>query len=282
MHDLPHCLDLVITIARQAGEKILPFMNIGRDKLKIRYKRDKTLLTAADLSANRRVSSALMAVFPDIPVVSEESRIENYALRRDWSRYWLVDPLDGTRGFVNGLKEFTVNIALIEHGEPVLGVIYAPALDLCHYAAQGLGAFKQVSNDSPPEPIWTESLNWENCRITMGRYVSNRALLHAYKDLPGVRLLHRNSSLKICSLAEGGADIYPRFGRTGEWDTAAGHCVLKEAGGEILDLEGQPLRYNTKASLINPCFIALGDLTQKMRVLELMIGTRNKVYESTH
>ncbi len=280
MHDLPHCLDLVVTVARQVGQKILPFMSWGRDRLQIRYKRDKTLLTAADLSASRRVVQALTAIFPNIPVLSEEGKLENYAVRTAWQRYWLVDPLDGTRGFVNGLKEFTVNIALIEHGVAVMGVIYAPALDLCYYGAQGLGAFKQVNNEAPQESISSRALDWSDYRISLGRYVSNRNFLHACRELPGCRVLHKNSSLKLCLLAEGRSDIYPRLGRTGEWDTAAGQCILEQAGGGIFDLEGQPLRYNTKVSLINPSFIALGDLTQKERIIELIIETR-KQYDKT-
>lgn len=278
MHDLPHCLDLLITVAKQAGRRILPMMKVLRKDLRIRYKKDGTLLTAADLEANRCIQVGLGAVFPEIPMLSEEARPAIYWHRRTWSAHWLVDPLDGTRAFVNGFKDFTVNIALIEDQIPILGVIYAPALDICYYAARGHGAFKQVGDNGIETVIRTKPMDWENSRILLGRYFQDRALLRAYKATSGVKMIHRNSSLKLGLLAEGVGDIYPRFGKTGEWDTAAGQCIVEMAGGAIIDFEGRPLRYNTKSSLINPPFIAVGDAEQGKRAIEFALKKRVSVY----
>ncbi len=273
---LEQLLPKVIEIAKQAGDAILNYHGGQAESLKITRKKDKTLLTEADLKANQIVIDGLQKLTPDIPILSEESIILPFTERQTWQRYWLVDPLDGTRGFVEGCDEFTVNIALIDQHLPILGVIYAPALHLCYYATQDGAAFKQVAS-SLPVSISTSTMHWANCRIVLGRYLSKTVLLRIYQSQHGAQIERVNSSLKFCWLAEGKADLYPRLGETGEWDSAAGQCILVAAGGVIVDLEGEPLQYNTKASVINPPFVALGDPSSSAEVRKFINEKRRNL-----
>lgn len=251
-------LDEVTLIARAAGEAI---MEVYRGHIDVEHKEDNSPLTVADLAANQVIQSNLRKLSPDVPIISEESASIDYSLRSTWRRYWLVDPLDGTREFIKRNDEFTVNIALIEEGRPVLGVVYAPALGLMYTGSAETGAIKQQGT-AAPTPIRARRLNTAQPVVAGSRSHSNQKMqvfLHHVADKLGPpKLLSLGSSLKICLVAEGEADVYPRLGPTSEWDTAAAQAVLECAGGSIVDLQGQPLRYNTKDSLLNPEFFACG------------------------
>jgi 3'(2'), 5'-bisphosphate nucleotidase len=259
----------VIGIAKQAGEAILEVYE--RDDFSVQSKSDNSPLTAADLAAHELIVSGLTALAPEIPVLSEESDDIPFSERQQWSRYFLVDPLDGTKEFIKRNGEFTVNIALIDQGVPVLGVVYVPVLDVL-YAGTSSGpddpagvAF--VERDGARQDIRVTPLT---PRIAAGnplRVVASRR--HSSPDMEAcmvalnkrfeVTTLNMGSSLKLCMIAEGQADLYPRLAPTCEWDTAAAHGVVMAAGGEVVDAAFAPLRYNTKAELLNPYFYVLGD-----------------------
>jgi 3'(2'), 5'-bisphosphate nucleotidase len=194
-------------------------------------------------------------------VLSEEASDIDFSIRGDWQRYWLVDPLDGTKEFIKRNGEFTVNIALIDSGKPVLGVVFAPALNLEYCSSTQNGAFKREGNGAlhrirvacpPSAPL----------RVVGSRSHAGDALA-GYLDALGPHILKpMGSSLKICLVAEGSADIYPRLGPTSEWDTAAAQAILEHAGGSMIDTVGRPLAYNTKEDLLNPYFLAIGDNTR--------------------
>ncbi len=250
-------LSSVGKVAQSAGEAIL---KIYREGFNVSEKADSTPVTEADIAAHRCIVSGLRDLTPEIPVLSEEGDCIPYEERRHWPCYWLIDPLDGTRQFVKQNSEFTVNIALIKDGEPVLGVIWAPVMRILYYAAKGCGAFKLYFAIYRKERIKTRAFS-DNCITVAG----NRGYKSKYFqqfianiDRP-YKLMIMGSSLKSCLIAEGGADVYARFGPTGEWDTAAAQCIVEEAGGMVTDLQMRPLRYNTKDSLLNPDFLVFGD-----------------------
>ncbi|MEZ2418157.1 3'(2'),5'-bisphosphate nucleotidase CysQ [Luteibacter sp. RCC_6_2] len=248
-------LDPVCAIARQAAEAILA---VYAQDFEVICKDDDSPVTAADLAAQRVIEEGLHRLAPGVPVISEEALAAPWAERRTWRRYWLVDPLDGTREFVKRNGEFTVNIALIEDHRTVLGVVLVPVTGDLYAAARGEGAWRQASVDAPRERIRTRRADGL-LRVTGSRsHAGGRSLtlLHRLGDHETFVL---GSSLKFCVIARGDADIYLRLGATSEWDTAAAQCVLEEAGGAVLDLAGRPFRYNTRDSLINPEFIACGD-----------------------
>ncbi|MEY4641459.1 MAG: hypothetical protein RLZZ227_1453 [Pseudomonadota bacterium] len=251
----------VSTIARQAGAAILEVYQ--RDDHEVQRKADDSPLTAADLAAHRIIVRALQSLRPELPVLSEESASVRWAERKSWTRYWLVDPLDGTKEFISRNGEFTVNIALIEAGVPVLGVVFVPTLDLLYLGARGLGAWKEEQGQR--SAIRTAAVSETRGRL---RVVASRrhggAALEAWLDaarqrFPDIELVNMGSSLKICLVAEGKADIYPRLAPTAEWDTAAAQGVLEAAGGVLMDMDLRPYKYNQKEDLLNPHFQALGD-----------------------
>lgn len=243
-------------LARRAGEAI---MAIYREEFDVQLKSDRSPLTAADLAAQTVIAAGLAQLDPLLPVVSEEASQLPWEQRRDWSRYWLVDPLDGTREFVKRNGEFTVNIALIDAGRPVLGVVLAPVTEELFVAARGHGAWWQVQRDVEWERISTRALS--NPPVAAGSRSHGGSSEATLRRLLGedYQLYPLGSSLKFCLIARGSADVYLRRGPTSEWDTAAAQCVLEEAGGAVLDLSGVPLHYNRGESLINPEFLAVGD-----------------------
>lgn len=259
--NLQELLDSTGAIARDAGAAILDIYR-GADH-GVQYKADDSPLTLADLAAHDVIMTGLNSLTPQLPVLSEESAGIPWDVRREWTRYWLVDPLDGTKEFINRNGEFTVNIALVEHGVPVLGVVFAPVQDVLYGGAAQLGAWKEQAGQR--EQIRTASINEGQGKL---RVVASRR--HAGEELeawlgrlqqrfPALELLSMGSSLKICLVAEGSADIYPRLAPTSEWDTAAAQAVLEAAGGLLTDTRFMPYRYNTKEELLNPHFFALGD-----------------------
>ncbi|VFB08190.1 cysQ protein [Aeromonas salmonicida] len=243
-------------IARAAGDII---MAIYSQPFTVEYKGDESPLTAADKGAHEVIVQALAGLTPDIPVLSEESGPEVMGLRHGWSRYWLVDPLDGTKEFVSRNGEFTVNIALIEDGKPLWGLVYAPVLDRLWYGGKGMGAWRVA--DGKREAIQTlphqEGAPW---RVVGSRnHLSRETLdyLARFGDIERgeIELVSMGSSLKFCIIAEGGAEFYPRLAPTCEWDTAAAQAVLEGAGGSVTRLDGSPLAYN-KPDILNPWFVA--------------------------
>jgi 3'(2'), 5'-bisphosphate nucleotidase len=243
-------------LARRAGEAI---MAIYREDFDVEVKADHSPLTAADLAAQKVIVAGLAELDPVLPVVSEEASHIPWEQRRQWTRYWLVDPLDGTREFIKRNGEFTVNIALIEQGETVMGVVLAPVTEELFAAARGHGAWWQVQAEAEWERIFTREL--ANPPVAAGSRSHGGTGETAMSRLLGedYHLQPLGSSLKFCLLARGAADVYLRRGPTSEWDTAAAQCVLEEAGGAVLDLGGKPLRYNRGESVINPEFLAVGD-----------------------
>ena len=252
-HDMHALREGIIALARDAADQILAIYD---SDFAVEHKDDRSPLTAADLAAHHIIVEGLGALTPDVPVLSEESAGIAWSTRERWSRYWLVDPLDGTREFVKRNGEFTVNIALIDAHETVLGVVYAPAIDEMYWAwAGGEARFAtaQESGTLRTRPRATPLV------VAGSRSHADPRLTGALERLGAHELYALGSSLKFCRTARGAADLYLRYGPTSEWDTAAGQCVLEQAGGGVTNLAGQTLRYNTKESLLNPDFLAFGD-----------------------
>ena len=255
-------LDAIIKLSRQAGERIL---EIYETDYAIEHKDDETPLTEADMAAHHLIDDGLRALTPEIPILSEESAKIPYAERQQWSCYWLVDPLDGTREFIKRNGEFTVNIALIQDGESVLGVVYAPVLKMSYYARRGAGAFRMEDGHAAC-PIQTRQPCGSPVMVAGSRSHRGDSLNAYLERLADYEIVSMGSSLKSCMVAEGKADIYPRLGPTSEWDTAAAQCVVEEAGGRLTDTMMQTLRYNTKDSLLNPYFFVFGDVDRDWSV----------------
>ena len=244
----------IIALARQAAAEIL---RVYEGEFDVRHKDDDSPLTAADLAAHRCIVGGLERLSPGIPVLSEESAQEVPALlRRQWPRMWLVDPLDGTREFVKRNGEFTVNIALIDDGEAVLGVVQAPVTGALWHGQRGRGAFRREGDRDVA--VRTRAPAAAPLRVAASRSHRDPRTEAVLARMGEVEAIGVGSSLKFCRLAEGTMDVYPRFGPTSEWDTAAGQCVLA-AGGAVLDPRGRPLRYNQRDTILNGDFIALGD-----------------------
>jgi 3'(2'), 5'-bisphosphate nucleotidase len=245
-----------IDIARRAGAAILEVYESG--EIAVADKSDASPLTQADLRAHRTILDGLHALTPGWPVLSEESATADYAERAQWSRYWLVDPLDGTREFLSRNGEFTVNIALIEAHQPVLGVVYAPARQLLYYGIPGAGAFRAHA-DEPASAIVVKRHAQSPLRIVGSRSHRGDSLDNLLAHLGSHQLIAVGSSLKLCMVAEGSADLYPRLGATCEWDTAAAHAVVLAAGGLVTTTAGTPLTYNSHPDLLNPHFLVYAD-----------------------
>jgi len=248
-------LPALCSLAEAAGEAIMSVYR-GQD-LGTTYKPDHSPLTQADLAAHHLILDGLSRLTPDWPALSEESREIPFENRSEWGTYWLIDPLDGTKEFIKGNDEFTVNIALIADGLPVMGVVSAPALGLSYFAEKGRGAFKKTDGNEAV-PIAVKGFRGGRVKIVSSRSHGSEALARFLERIGPYEALGVGSSLKLCMVAEGAADLYPRFGRTMEWDTAAAHCVVSEAGGSVTTQEGRSLRYN-KPSLENPEFFVRGN-----------------------
>jgi 3'(2'), 5'-bisphosphate nucleotidase len=248
--------EAVIDLVRQAGDAILA---VYANDFEVMHKADRSPLTAADEAAHHILVDGLARLDSRLPVISEESASIPWSERRQWSRYWLVDPLDGTREFVKRNGEFTVNVALIDGDAPVMGVVFAPALEYLAYAERGAGAFMRAANGQDIR-LQTRTPAQAPLRIAASRSHLDERTLALLSRLGEHERVGLGSSLKFCRVAEGRIDLYPRFGPTCEWDTAAAQCVLEEAGGAVIDTAGHRLRYNCSESMINPDFLALGDL----------------------
>lgn len=253
--DISNLTNNVIEIAERAGEKILA---IYESEFNVTAKDDNTPLTEADMAAHHEIVDGLSHLTPKLPVLSEESADIPFQERQQWTTYWLVDPLDGTREFIKRNGEFTVNIALVHDHKPVLGVVHTPVTHVMYYAAHGQGAYKKVPG-SDAVRIHTRKKN-EECTVVAGSRSHRGASLNEFLAKIGKHdIVSMGSSLKSCLVAEGAVDIYPRLGPTSEWDTAAAQCVVEQAGGVIVELSQKALTYNTKDSLLNPHFLVIGD-----------------------
>ncbi|MDZ7804751.1 3'(2'),5'-bisphosphate nucleotidase CysQ [Thiohalophilus sp.] len=252
---LDELIEPVKKIAYEAGRRIMVIYEQG---FSVEEKHDNTPLTEADLAAHEAVEAGLQALTPRLPILSEESIPASFDERRDWQRYWLVDPLDGTREFIKRNGEFTVNIALIDNHEPVLGVVYAPVIGALYYAARGLGARKRSGLDDA-HAIRVREHCPDRMVIAGSRSHQTPEFKNFIAQLDNYEIISMGSALKSCLVAEGTADLYARLGPTSEWDTAAAQCIVEEAGGCMTDTNMQPLRYNTKEELLNPHFLVFGD-----------------------
>jgi 3'(2'), 5'-bisphosphate nucleotidase len=254
MRNLPDLAEALIPVVARAGSAI---MRIYDGAFAVQHKDDDSPLTLADLESQRIIIEGLVQLTPDIPVLSEESAQAPWAERRGWNQLWVVDPLDGTREFVKRNGEFTINIALVVDHEPLLGVVAAPAQGLLYWGAAGSGAFTRhrgaaqtgIRVAPPGAPL----------RVVGSRsHASPETSTYLARLGPHV-LTGIGSSLKFCLIAEGKADLYPRFGPTSEWDTAAGQALLEAAGGHVTRLDGHRLRYNCRESVLNGDFVAYSD-----------------------
>ena len=259
-------LEAVVRIADEAAAEILDVYE--RDDLGVTIKQDESPLTEADQRAHRLIVDCLGTLHTPysgspLPVLSEESAEIPFSERSQWSHYWLVDPLDGTKEFIKRNGEFTVNIALVAEGKPVLGVVHVPVTGVTYAGSQDEGAWKFTSGMAR-EPIQVRALPTADAIQVVASRSHRDArvdrVIEAIEQGPGrTELVSMGSSLKICLLAEGSADLYPRLAPTSEWDTAAAHGVLAAAGGRIVDTAFNELVYNSKDSVLNPFFIAMAD-----------------------
>ncbi len=254
-------LKATIGISQEAGAAILEVYYRDED-LDVLTKENDSPLTEADLAAHRIIIDALRELTPALPILSEESRAVSWLQRHAWQTYWLVDPLDGTKEFITRNGEFTVNIALIHNGRPTLGVVYVPVKDIVYYGSPD-GAFKVSGGNT--EAVQTSRIEENQHTIAVVASRSHKGdeleawLERAAAIFPRMELVSMGSSLKICLVAEGRADIYPRLSLTSEWDTAAAQAVLEAAGGVLTDTEFNIYRYNQKEDILNPYFFAIGD-----------------------
>ncbi|GAB5381553.1 MAG: 3'(2'),5'-bisphosphate nucleotidase CysQ [Aliiglaciecola sp.] len=249
----------ITDIAHQAGKAI---MVIYEKDFAIYEKSDESPLTEADLAAHNIIVEGLQAV-SDLPILSEESANIDWSTRQSWKEYWLVDPLDGTKEFIKKNGEFTVNIALIKNGVPVLGVVYAPVLNTTYVGVEGLGAYKTTDQGSEKiTPIAHQA--GDTWKVVGSRSHQSPAIQALLDKLDGeTELVAMGSSLKLCLVAEGQAHLYPRLGPTSEWDTGAAQAVVEAAGGkvtivdedDVLNVDASALRYNQKESVLNPYFL---------------------------
>jgi 3'(2'), 5'-bisphosphate nucleotidase len=251
---LENLVDPVVELATIAGKRILEVYATDFD---VQEKDDASPLTKADLAAHRAIVTGLTELAPSIPIISEESGLPPFDERRLWPRYWLVDPLDGTKEFVNRNDEFTVNIALIEDGRPLLGVVHVPVLDKTYVGCDGVGADVRDGSDAP-RSIHVAETPADPPRVVGSRSHRGASLDAWLTELGPHELVPMGSSLKFCVVAEGGADVYPRLGPTSEWDTAAAQAVVEQAGGTVTRPDGSPLDYNRKADILNPWFLVAG------------------------
>ncbi|MDQ0162555.1 3'(2'),5'-bisphosphate nucleotidase CysQ [Aeribacillus alveayuensis] len=255
----------LLKISLDAGKEIL---QVYKNNFGIESKEDHSPLTLADKKSHEIIVKGLSSLYPNIPVLSEEGKSIPFETRKEWNYFWLVDPLDGTKEFIKKNGEFTVNIALIEAGKPVFGIIYAPVLDTAYFAKKGIGSFKLVNASTVEVQDDLELVN-ASARLSLAikkekiSVVASRSHLspetekyiHQMKEKYGeVDITSAGSSLKLCLVAEGKADVYPRFAPTMEWDTAAGQAIVEQVGGRVVKTDGKPLRYN-KENLLNPWFV---------------------------
>ena len=254
-------LEPLRALAADAGRQILAIY--GSD-FAVDTKPDHSPVTAADRLAHIAISTGLQRLTPGIPVWSEESGEIAFGVRAGWREFWLVDPLDGTREFIKRNGEFTVNIALVRDHEPVLGIVHVPLREEDYFGVRGHGAFRSRGG-AVPQAVTVSRSAADPIRVAGSRSHAGTSLETFLKRLGPHQLITLGSSLKFCLVAAGEADVYPRLGPTWEWDTAAGQAVVESAGGQVVGVDGRPLRYNTRADARNPWFLAFGDASRNWR-----------------
>jgi len=250
----PHLINKVVKLAKDAGESILDIYNNPNSDFKL--KEDKSPLTVADIASHKIIVKGLKDLKPELPIISEEGSEIPFKVRSKWNRYWLVDPLDGTKEFLQKNGEFTVNISLIDNNRPILGVINIPVNDETYWGSESEGSFFQ-EGALKIKKIHVKNKYQGPIRIASSRSHPSILLNLFLKKIKDYELVTKGSSIKFCLIASGQADIYPRLGPTSEWDTAAGQAILVNAGGSVIQMNGSPLRYNKKKSLLNQNFIAI-------------------------
>jgi len=243
-------IEQLIKISKEAGKAILEIYNTNFD---YQIKEDLSPLTDADTLSHNIICERLKVLTPGIPILSEESCNIPFSIRSQWCQYWLIDPLDGTKEFIKKNDEFTVNIALIENNNPIIGLIHNPVLNTTYWGSE-LGTFLSKKNNNPKK-IAVQKSQLIKSRIICSRSHKSEELEVYLRSIGKHQIIHAGSSLKFCSIASGESDIYPRFNPTSEWDTAAGQCIVESAGGTVKTLDGKRMQYNKKQSLINPGFI---------------------------
>ncbi len=252
MH-LKEFIEPVVALATEAGQAILEVYATDFD---VQSKGDESPLTQADLASHRCITAGLRQLTPDMPIISEEEGLPAFEVRGQWQRYWLIDPLDGTKEFVNRNGEFTVNIALIDANRPVFGVVHVPVQNRTYLGCEGHGA--ELRDGETITPIRVAAGSGEPLRVVGSRSHRGSSLDRFLENVGEADTLPMGSSLKFCVVAEGRADVYPRLGPTSEWDTAAAQAVVEQAGGQVLELDGKPLSYNKKEDILNPWFVVVG------------------------
>jgi 3'(2'), 5'-bisphosphate nucleotidase len=251
---LEKLIEPAVAIATAAGAAILDVYGTEFD---VEAKEDASPLTQADMASHRCIVRGLAELAPELPIVSEEGGLPPFDLRSRWTRYWLIDPLDGTREFVKRNGEFTVNIALIEDHRAVLGIVHVPVMETTYVGCAGYGAERR-SADGRRTAIRVSVESASPVRVVGSRSHRGASLDSFLEKLGDFDLVPIGSSIKLCLVAEGSADVYPRLGPTSEWDTAAAQAVVEQAGGQVLQLDGTPLSYNSKPEILNPHFVAVG------------------------
>tara|TARA_B100000575_G_scaffold109382_1_gene87095 strand:+ start:33 stop:830 length:798 start_codon:yes stop_codon:yes gene_type:complete len=252
----------ISNISIEAGEIILDFYN---KNFGITFKNDETPLTQADLASNKFITDTIKKMSPNIPILSEEEFVE-WHIRKEWKKYWLIDPLDGTKEFIKKNGEFTVNIALIENNRPILGVIYAPVSNELYFSKKNFGSYKILTNKKLNTLDNANKISIKIQKTNLIKIIGSRShsnpILNKWvnKNFNEFEIIQKGSSLKFCLIAEGFADIYPRFGPTSEWDIAAGHIILEEAGGRLKSIDNKEILYNEKENILNPNFFAYNNI----------------------
>jgi 3'(2'), 5'-bisphosphate nucleotidase len=253
--NLEQILEQLVDISRRAGLAILEWYD---GDMGITQKADDSPLTRADLASHELINAELTRLWPEIPVLSEESANIPWETRQNWQQYWLVDPLDGTKEFINRNGEFTVNIALVRDHQPVMGIVHVPVGDISYFGTRDAGAWRQ-QGAAEATAINVRQPAAEPAVIVGSRSHANPELAGQLNRLGPYELTSMGSSLKFCRVAEGLADFYPRLGPTCEWDTAAAQAVVEAAGGQVVKIDGSPLEYNHKEAYLNPHFFVFGD-----------------------
>ncbi len=251
--NLDELVEPITALAVEAGNAILTVYATDFD---VESKSDESPLTQADLASHNTIVAGLQALTPDIPIISEEDGLPEFPVRSQWDRYWLIDPLDGTKEFVNRNGEFTVNIALIDKNRPVFGVVHVPVQEKTYIGCEGRGS--ELRENGSARPISVGESSSAAVRIVGSRSHRGTSLDAFLEKLGEHDMVPMGSSLKFCTVAEGNADVYPRLGPTSEWDTAAAQAVVEQAGGQVLELDGKPLSYNRKEDILNPWFVVIG------------------------
>lgn len=261
--DLKKLAQEILPIAKDAGDAILSIYN-GGENMEIEHKADESPLTIADKQSNEVICKGLEKLSTQFPIISEENKLVDYEVRKNYDYYWLIDPLDGTKEFIKRNGEFTVNIALVKNHEVVLGVVYTPCLDEMYWGAKGAGAWLITAGGAKQLQVSNFKMTDEKLRIVCSRSHQNEATKEFVSALSNPELVSKGSSLKFLILAKGEAELYPRLAPTMEWDTAAAQIILEEAGGAVIDEgTGEAVRYN-KENLLNPFFVGYGGVEKEL------------------